>query len=56
MKEAEENGGSPGSEALKRLFDACGPCLMLSDELVAYAKTRVSPGLPRPECARCARC
>ena len=30
-------GISPGSEALKNLFDACGPCLILMDELVTYA-------------------
>jgi len=29
---------SPGYEALKNLFDAAAPCLILMDELVAYAK------------------
>ena len=38
VKEADKKGVSPGSEALKNLFDACGPCLILMDELVAYAK------------------
>lgn len=38
VKEADKKGVSPGSETLKRLFDACGPCLVLVDELVAYAK------------------
>ena len=38
VKEADKKGISPGSEALKNLFDACGPCLILMDELVAYAK------------------
>ena len=38
VKEADKKGVSPGSEALKQLFDACGPCLVLIDELVAYAK------------------
>lgn len=38
VKEADKKGGSPGSEALKNLFDAAGPCLILMDELVAYAK------------------
>lgn len=38
IKEADKRGISPGSEALKKLFDACGPCLVLMDELVAYAK------------------
>lgn len=38
VKEADKKGISPGSEALKNLFNACGPCLVLMDELVAYAK------------------
>ena len=38
VKDADKKGVSPGSEALKELFDACGPCLILMDELVAYAK------------------
>ena len=38
VKEADKKGVSPGSEALKTLFDAAGPCLILMDELVAYAK------------------
>ena len=38
VKEADKKGISPGSEALKNLFDACSPCLILMDELVAYAK------------------
>jgi hypothetical protein len=38
VKEADKNGVSPGSEALKNLFDACAPCLVLMDELVAYAR------------------
>lgn len=38
VKEADKRGVSPGSQALKELFDACGPCLVLMDELVAYAK------------------
>ena len=38
VKEADKKGVSPGSEALKKLFDACGPCLILMDELVAYGK------------------
>jgi predicted AAA+ superfamily ATPase len=38
VKEADKKGVSPGSEALKNLFDDCGPCLVLMDELVAYAK------------------
>lgn len=38
VKEADKKGVSPGSEALANLFDACAPCLVLMDELVAYAK------------------
>ncbi len=38
VKEADKKGVSPGSEALKNLFDAATPCLILMDELVAYAK------------------
>ena len=40
-------GISPGSKALKNLFDSCGPCLILMDELVTYA-TRIYgvSGLP----------
>lgn len=38
VKEADKRGVSPGSEVLTKLFDACGPCLILIDELVAYAK------------------
>lgn len=38
VKEADKKGVSPGSVALKNLFDACGPCLILMDELVSYAK------------------
>ena len=38
VKEADKKGVSPGSEVLKNLFDAAAPCLVLMDELVAYAK------------------
>lgn len=38
VKEADKKGVSPGHEALRQLMDACGPCLILMDELVAYAK------------------
>ena len=38
VKEADRKGVSPGSATLKKLFDECGPCLVLMDELVAYAK------------------
>jgi len=47
VKEADKKGVAPGSEALINLFDACAPCLILMDELVAYAKTLYgTSGLP----------
>lgn len=47
VKESDKKGVSPGSTTLKELFDACGPCLILMDELVAYAKKIYgSTGLP----------
>lgn len=50
VRKADENGVSPGSAALRKLFDSCGSCLVLLDELVAYArriygaKTRLPAG------------
>ena len=38
VRDADRKGVSPGSESLKELFDACGPCVILMDELVAYAR------------------
>ncbi len=38
IRESDRKGVSPGSENLKNLFNDCGPCLILMDELVAYAK------------------
>ena len=38
VRDADRKGVPPGSEALRTLFDACGPCLVLIDELVAYAR------------------
>lgn len=38
VKEADKKGVSPGSEALKDLFDAAAPAVILMDEIVAYAK------------------
>ena len=38
VKDADRKGVSPGSAALTELFDDCGCCLVLMDELVAYAK------------------
>ncbi|MBQ9395962.1 MAG: DUF499 domain-containing protein, partial [Proteobacteria bacterium] len=39
VKEADKKGVAPGREALKTLFDACGPCMILIDEFVRYANT-----------------
>lgn len=39
IRDADLRGVAPGSENLKNLFNECGPCLILMDELVAYAKT-----------------
>lgn len=38
MRTADRRGAPPGSESLRALFDACGPCVILIDELVAYAR------------------
>ena len=47
VKESDKKGVSPGSEALKNLFDDCGVCLILIDELVAYGKKLYgASGLP----------
>ncbi len=47
VRTADRRGVPPGSDALRELFDACGPCLLLIDELVAYArKIHGVQGLP----------
>ena len=38
ISDADRRGVSPGSETLKNLLNECGPCVILMDELVAYAK------------------
>ena len=38
VRVADRKGVPPGSDTLRELFDACGPCLILIDELVAYAR------------------
>lgn len=38
IRDADKASVPPGSETLAELFDACGPCLILIDELVAYAR------------------
>lgn len=47
VKDADKKGVSPGSRALTEMFDYCGTCLILMDELVAYAKKLYgADGLP----------
>lgn len=38
IKENDSKHTSPGKETLTQLFDRCGPCLILIDEVVAYAR------------------
>lgn len=38
VRDADRRGVAPGSAALTDLLDDCGPCLILIDELVAYAR------------------
>jgi predicted AAA+ superfamily ATPase len=38
VKNADRNGVSPGSQTIKQILDECGACLILIDELVAYAR------------------
>lgn len=38
VRTADRRGVPPGSDALRTLFDDCGPCVILIDELVAYAR------------------
>ena len=39
IKEADKKGVNPGSETLTQLFDTCGPCMILIDELVSYVRS-----------------
>lgn len=38
IKDSDKAGVSPGSETLREMLDACGPCLILMDEMVAYVR------------------
>jgi predicted AAA+ superfamily ATPase len=38
VKENDKKGIAPGSDTLRQMFDQCAPCLILIDELVAYAR------------------
>lgn len=44
IRESDKNGVAPGSETLKNLLNECGHCLILMDELVAYAKKLYGAG------------
>ncbi len=47
IKESDKKGVNPGSETLTKLFDECGPCLILIDELVSYGRSLYGvQGLP----------
>lgn len=48
VKESDKKGVSPGKQTLKELFDACGPCVILIDELVAYARKLYNPSSALP--------
>jgi len=38
VKDADQKGVAPGSDTLVEIFDKFGPCIVLIDELVAYAR------------------
>lgn len=38
VRSADVSSVAPGNSALVRMFDECGPCLVLIDELVAYGR------------------
>lgn len=38
VKDNDAKGVSPGSDTLRELLDKCSPCMILIDELVAYAR------------------
>ncbi len=38
VKENDAKGIAPGSDTIRQLFDECAPCVVLIDELVAYAR------------------
>ena len=38
VRTSDEKGVSPGSKILREIFDSCGPCLILMDEIVAYGR------------------
>jgi hypothetical protein len=48
IAESDRSQVPPGARALAALFEAHGPCLILLDEWVAYARNLVSPGKSLP--------
>lgn len=47
IAESDKQKVAPGARELAKLFEKCGPCLILIDEWVAYARNLVSnPNLP----------
>src|SRR2546429_1054969 len=47
VRAADEQSVSPGADTLVQLFDRFGPCVVLVDELVAYARNIYKvPNLP----------
>src|SRR5207245_316244 len=47
VKESDEKGVAPGSDTMLELFETFGPCVVLIDELVAYARNIFgATGLP----------
>jgi predicted AAA+ superfamily ATPase len=47
VENADQRGVSPGSSTLNQIFDQFGPCLVIIDELVAYARNMYKvDGLP----------
>ena len=47
VRESDLDKRAPGYDALQRMFDECGPCLVLIDELAAYGK-KIYTGRDRP--------
>ena len=46
IKNSDEQSVAPGKDALIALFNACSPCLILLDELVAYGRQLKGGALP----------
>lgn len=47
VKEADQHGVAPGADTLVQMFNRFGPCIILIDELVAYARNIYNKdGLP----------